>query len=38
MGERGVVYRVLVGKHECKTPLGTARISWEYNIKIEFLV
>jgi hypothetical protein len=35
MGERRGVYRVLVGKHEGKRPLGRPRRRWEYNIKIE---
>jgi len=34
MGERGI-YRVSVGKHEEKRPLGRARRKWEDNIKIE---
>jgi len=32
MGERRVVYRVLVGKPEGKRPLGRARRRWEDNI------
>jgi hypothetical protein len=35
MGERRVVYRVLVGKPEGKRPLGRPRSRWEDNIKIE---
>ena len=35
MGERRVVYRVLVGKPEGKTPLGRTRRRWEGNIKID---
>jgi hypothetical protein len=34
MGERGVVYRVLVGKTEGKRPLGRLRRRWEDNIKM----
>ena len=33
MGERRGVYRVLVGKPEENTPLGTPRRRWEDNIK-----
>jgi hypothetical protein len=36
MGERRGVYRVLVGKHEGKRPLGRPRRRWEDNIKIDF--
>ena len=35
MGKRRGVYRVLVGKHEGKRPLGRPRRSWEYNIKMD---
>ena len=35
MGERRVVYRVLVGKPEVKRPLGRPRRRWEYNIKTD---
>jgi hypothetical protein len=35
MGERRVVYRVLVGKPEGKRPLGRLRHSWEDNIKMD---
>jgi len=35
MGERSVVYRVLVGKPEGKRPLGRPRRRWEDNIKID---
>jgi len=35
MGERRDVYRVLVGKHEGKRPLGRPRRRWEDNIKID---
>jgi hypothetical protein len=34
MGERRGVYRVLVGKHEGKRPLGRSRGRWE-NIKMD---
>jgi hypothetical protein len=34
MGEGRVVYRVLVGKPEGKTPLGRPRCRWEDNIKM----
>jgi hypothetical protein len=33
-GEGGSVYRVLVGKHEEKRPLGKPRRRWEDNIKM----
>ena len=35
MGERRVVYRVLVGKPEVKRPLGRPRLRWEDNIKMD---
>jgi hypothetical protein len=35
MGERTGVYRVLVGKHERKKPLGKTRRRWEDNIKMD---
>jgi hypothetical protein len=34
MGERSVVYRVLVGKPEGKMPLVRPRRRWEDNIKL----
>jgi len=34
MGVRSV-YRVLVGKHEGKEPLGRPRSRWENNIKMD---
>jgi hypothetical protein len=34
MGKERGVYRVLVGRPECKRPLGRPRRRWEYNIKI----
>ena len=36
MGERRVLYRVLVGKPEGKRVLGRLRRRWEDNIKMEF--
>jgi hypothetical protein len=35
MGERGGVYRVLVGKIAGKRPLGRPRSRWEDNIKLD---
>jgi len=35
MGEGRGVYRVLVGKHEGKRPLGGHRRRWEDNIKMD---
>jgi hypothetical protein len=35
MGEGRGVYRVLVGKHEGKRPLGRPRLRWKDNIKID---
>jgi hypothetical protein len=35
MGERRVVYRVLVGKPEGKRPLVKSRRRWEDNIKMD---
>ena len=35
MGEKRVVYRVLVGKPEARRPLGRLRRRWEGNIKID---
>ena len=35
MGERRGVYRVLVGKHEGKRPLGRPWRRWEDNIKMD---
>jgi hypothetical protein len=35
MGEGRGVYRILVGKPECKTPLGRSRRRWESNIKMD---
>jgi len=36
MGERGGLYRVLVGKLEGKRPLGRPRLRLEDNIKMNF--
>ena len=35
VGERSVVYNVLVGKPKGKRPLGRPRIRWEDNIKMD---
>ena len=35
MGERRGVYKVLVGKHEGKRPLGRPRCRWDDNIKMD---
>jgi hypothetical protein len=35
MGEGRGVYRILVGRLECKRPLGRPRRSWENNIKMD---
>jgi hypothetical protein len=35
MGEGRGVYRVLVGRPECKRPLGRPRLRWENNIKMD---
>jgi hypothetical protein len=35
LGERRGVYRVLMGKHEEKRPLGRLRRRWEDNIKMD---
>jgi len=35
MGEKEYVYRVLVGKLQCKRPLGRPRCRWEDNIKVD---
>jgi len=35
IGERGGVYRVLVGKPEGKRPLGRLRHRWEDNTKVD---
>jgi hypothetical protein len=35
MMERRGVYRVLVGKHDGKSPLGRHRLGWEDNIKMD---
>jgi hypothetical protein len=35
LGERKVIYRVLVGKPEGKNPLGKPRRRWEVKIKVD---
>jgi len=35
MGERGGVYRVVVGEPEGKRPLGRPRHRWEDNVKMD---
>jgi hypothetical protein len=35
MGNRSGIFRVLVGKHEGKRPLGRPRRRWEDNIKMD---
>ena len=35
MGERGGIYRVLLGKLEGRRPLGRPRHRWEDNIKMD---
>jgi len=35
MGERRVMYRVLVGRPEGKRPLGRPKLRWEDNIKMD---
>jgi hypothetical protein len=37
MGEKRIVYRLLVGKPEGKRPLGKPRCRWIYNIKMNLL-
>jgi hypothetical protein len=37
MGEKGNVYRLLVGKPEGKRPLGRPRCRWIDNIKMDLL-
>jgi hypothetical protein len=34
MGDRRGAYRVFVGRHEAKRPLGRTRCTWEDNIKM----
>jgi hypothetical protein len=36
MGEKGFVYRLLVGKPEGKRPLGRHRRRWQDNIMMDF--
>jgi hypothetical protein len=35
MVDRRVAYRIVIGTHEGRRPLGTPRKSWEYNIKMD---
>jgi hypothetical protein len=35
LGEGRGVYRVLIGRPECKRPLGRPRLGWENNIKMD---
>ena len=35
MGQKIGLYRVLVGKPECKRPLGRPRRRWKNNIKVD---
>jgi hypothetical protein len=35
MGEGRVVYRVLIGRHEGKRPLGRPRCRWEDNVEMD---
>jgi hypothetical protein len=37
MGEKGIVYRLLVGKPEGKRPVGRPRRLWIDNIKMDLL-
>jgi hypothetical protein len=37
MGERRVVYRVLMGKPEVKRPLTRPRRRWEVNVKMNLV-
>ena len=36
MGESRGMYKVLVGKHEGRRPLGRSRCRWEDNVKMDF--
>jgi hypothetical protein len=36
MGEKRGAYRILVGRHEGRRPLGRPRRRWENNIKMDF--
>jgi hypothetical protein len=38
MGKRKGVYKVLIGRPECKRPLGRPRRRWEDNIKLDLSV
>jgi hypothetical protein len=35
IGEGRIIYRILVGRHEGKRPLGRPRHRWEGNIKMD---
>jgi hypothetical protein len=37
MGDGRGVYRVLIGRPECRRPLGRPRRRWEDNIKLDFM-
>jgi hypothetical protein len=37
IGEGRGVYRVLIGRPECKRPLGRLGLKWEDNIKLELM-
>jgi len=37
MGEERHAYRVLLRKPEGKRPLGTPKLRWEYNIKMDLV-
>ena len=36
MGDRGVEYRVWVGRHDGKRPLEKSRPRWDDNVKMDF--
>jgi hypothetical protein len=36
VGERGVIYEILLGKPEGRRPLGRSMRQWEYNSKMDF--
>jgi hypothetical protein len=37
MGEKGNVYRLLIGRWEAKRPLGKTRHRWVHNIKMRLV-
>jgi hypothetical protein len=37
IGEKGDVYRLLVGKPNGKRPLGKPRCSWVYSVKMDLV-